>query len=344
MFASEHLWLNNGDIVHSRARSSRLIFLESENLDPLFRGIERIIGMPIEHMVITAARRAYRVYLSAFIPEELRQKIQAREVDYGPYDEMLYEVGRVNGTGKYALVSHRFQGDENDYDAVTITEPHSVPLSVAAHMGAIEMFTGVEFGYRYEEVSPDVFSITLFPSPHPEELKERLRFAPYEHQDSDLELERCPSCGGPQALSECRWYPDRGVIVNRATGRRMAILGEALLTPIFHELEEELGEDIPRAVVEAQRRFTKGGFYTREDITDKEGFRKQLAFRGLGNLKELEMRRKGMSMRLENATLPLMVVGLAQGFFEMGFSYEESDVEWEVSPDRVLEAEVKPRS
>ena len=37
-FTQEHLWLNNGDIVQKRDQRHRLIFLESENLDPLFAG------------------------------------------------------------------------------------------------------------------------------------------------------------------------------------------------------------------------------------------------------------------------------------------------------------------
>jgi len=124
----------------------------------------------------------------------------------------------------------------------------------------------------------------------------------------------------------------------------MAIQGDVLLDPVFHELEEELGDEVPRAVVEAQRRFTKSGFYTIEDITDEGDFRTQLALRGLGNLKELNMRRKGMQLRMENVALPLIIVGLAQGFFEIGFGTSATDVEWQLYEDGSLEAEVTPRS
>jgi hypothetical protein len=122
----------------------------------------------------------------------------------------------------------------------------------------------------------------------------------------------------------------------------MAIQGDVLLDPVFHELETELGEDVPRAVVEAQRRFTRSGFYTIEDITDEGDFRTKLALRGLGNLKELSMKRKGMHLRMENAALPLIIVGLAQGFFEIGFGIDATAVDWELSDEGDLEAEVKP--
>jgi hypothetical protein len=344
IITSEHLWSNNGDILHSRAQSTRIIFLETENLDPLFRGIERIIGMPIMHMVITASRRAYRIYLNAFVPESIREKIQRKEIDYGPFDAAFRDVAGLNGCGRYEEVSRRYEQDEDDYDTVIISEPFCVPMTISAHLGAIECLTGVDQGYNYEEVSNGVYKITSFPSPHLEELKERLWFEPYQHRVGDLELERCATCGGPEPLAGYQWLPDRGKIINKITRRRMSISGNALIDPVFLELEDELGDIIPRAVVEAQRCFTKGGFYTMDDIAEEGDFRTQLALRGLGNLKELTMKREGMHMRLDNTALPLIVIGLAQGFFEMGFGIDESDVDWEIKEDGVLEMEVKPGS
>ncbi len=294
----EHIWLNNGDIVHKRALSSRMVFLESENLDPVYRGIEQIIGVPIEHMVITANRRAQCVYLKSFVPHEILEKVRKKEMDYEPVDAAFRDLGRIDGLGNYELVERRYEGDEGDFDTISISEPHSVPMTVAAHVGAIEVLTDVDQGYRYELVSPDLYHVTAYPAPHPEDLSGRLLFQPYEHQDGDLELERCATCGGPKALSGYQWHTDRGVILNKTTRRRTTIMGDALLRPVFSELEKELGEEIPRVVVEAQRRFTKSGFYTVDDITEEADFRTQLALRGLGNLEELSMRRQGMHMRV----------------------------------------------
>jgi hypothetical protein len=342
LITSEHSWLNNGDIVQSRNQSSRMVFIETENLDPLFKGIGQIIGVNIDHMIITAGRRAYSGYLRSFVPKEVRERIRSGELDYEPLDAAFRDIGRLNGVGSYDLVERRFERDEHDYDIVSISEPYSVPLTVSAHVGAIELLTGVDQGYTYEEKSPDFYHITTFPSPHPEEMKERLWFHPYEHINGDIELEACATCGGPAALSSYEWYQKRGIVINKTTRRRMAIQGDVLLDPVFQELEEELGDAVPRAVVEAQRRFTTSGFYTLEDITDEGDFRTQLALRGLGNLKELSMKRKGMHLRLENAVLPLIIVGLAQGFFEIGFGVDSTEVEWELSEDGNLEAEVKP--
>lgn len=61
--------------------------------------------------------------------------------------------------------------------------------------------------------------------------------------------------------------------MNRNSGRHMAIQGRTSVEPIFDELETELSEAVPRAVVEAHRRFTRSGFYTLDDITDAEDYR-----------------------------------------------------------------------
>jgi hypothetical protein len=341
IMTSEHQWLNNGDIVQSRAQTSRILFNETENLDPLFRGMAQIIGSEIEHMIITTSRRAFRVYLRAFVPKETREKIQNNELDYEPIDAAFRDLAGMNGSGRYDFVGMRYEQDEQDYCTVNITKPYSIPMNVSAHVGAIECLSGVDQGYKYEEVSTDVYNITAFPSPHPVGLKERLWFDPYHHRDGDLELERCGTCGGPKALSTYQWHPDQGIVVDKATRRRIAIQGNAQLDPVFHELEAELGDTVPRVVVEAQRRFTRSGFYTMDDIIDEEDFRTQLALRGMGNLKQLEMKRKGMNMRVENVALPLIVIGHAQGLFEMGFDVDTT-VDWELSEEGDLQVEVKP--
>ena len=114
-------------------------------------------------------------------------------------------------------------------------------------------------------------------------------------------------------MSAYKWYLDKGVLKNTYTGKRMAMLGGGLLDPLFDELTVELGESIPRTVVEAQRRFVKTGFYSIAEVGDEGDIRTQLALRGLGNLKEISIGRKGVHVRLANAYLHLFVVSLVQG-------------------------------
>ncbi len=79
-----------------------------------------------------------------------------------------------------------------------------------------------------------------------------------------------------------------------------------------------------------------------EEVSEEGDLRTQLALRGLGDLREIKMGSKGLRMRIDNAAVHLMIVGLAQGFFEMAFDVE-SGVEWELSEEGDLEVEVKPQ-
>ena len=95
-------------------------------------------------------------------------------------------------------------------------------------------------------------------------------------------------------------------------------------------------------MVEAQRRFVKTGFYSIQEVSSEEDFRNQLALRGLGNLKEIKMGRKGARACIDSPVMHLMVVGMIQGLFEMAFN-TDSNVEWELSEESDLRIEVTPR-
>jgi hypothetical protein len=343
LLTSENLWLDNGDIIQKRVERNRMIFIETENLDPVFQSIEQIIGTSIEQVVITAMRRAVRGFLGSFLPDDLLALVRSRELDYRPAAELFIDVAAFYGYGRYELVDELVNLDENDFFLYRINDPSCLPMAIGTMVATVEALSGMEQGYSYEEKSSGIYEIKVSPAPHPEGLKERMHSEVYRHQEGGLQLERCPSCGGPSALSEFRWVKDKGIIKNTTTGRRMAFMGDLELDPVFQELEVELGETVPRAVVEAQRRFTRSGFYTTADLTDASGYRNQLALRGLGNLKELEMKRKGMRMCMDNVVLPLIVTGQAQGFFEMGFD-TDSTVDWELTDERRLCVEVKPRA
>jgi len=353
-FTQEHAWLNNGDIVQARNHNIRLAFVECENLDPLFKGIGEIIGMPIEHIIINIASRGIESYLEAIIPEDIKDVLHSMK----PGDKALGEKcrqlidalleasiiqGRINGFGKYTVKGFRYERDEKDYSIMWVTDPYSLPFAIGAHAAHNAALVGGEHEVECKEISPGEYELKSHWAVFGDVLKERLSFKEYHHRDGDFELERCAGCGGPAALAGYKWYLDKGIIKNTFTGRRMAMLGPALLDPVFDELEKELGEAIPRVVVEAQKRFIKTGFYSIEEVGDEGDIRTQLALRGLGNLKDIKMGKRGVSMRLENAALHLIVVGMVQGLFEMAFDVE-SGVEWELSEEGDLEVEVKPQT
>jgi len=337
---NEYIWLDNGDIVHKRDQRDRIVFCECENLDPLFLGIENIFGSPIEHIIIDCIRRTYRSYCKLFLPSDVSEMVRKGQLDAKALDDGFVELAIPMGVGKFGFVDMRLKWDANDFYTVSISEPNSLLMCAACHCGAMEAILGYDQWVEYSEAEPGIYNLTAFPSSHPEELKGKMRWEHYAHSKGDLELKRCATCGAPAALSENRWHLDRGIIVNSVTQRRMAVMGPNQTDPIFRELEMRLGDDIPRVVVEAQRRFTLNGFYTMNEYGSMEEFRAGLAMRGLGNLKELEIKRSGVRMRMENAVLHLMIAGMMQGIFDAAL-HTDSTIDWESSPGGNLELEIK---
>lgn len=85
----------------------------------------------------------------------------------------------------------------------------------------------------------------------------------------------------------------------------------------------------------------RSGLYSFSGISTEADLRRNVALRGLGELRELELSRKGMRVSLANAAIHLWVVGVGQGLYELTFG-KESRVEWELSVDRTLEVQVTP--
>lgn len=342
--SDEHIWLNNGVIVSKRDEKARMAFIESENLDPVYEGIGRLIGVPIERMVIDVSRRRTREYIDRLVPDEVLELFRNRQIELRPVIDIMLDTSLVMGYAKMEIIELSYEDSERDYVSITITEPYSLPLACGSFEGTVEALVGDESGISYVEIQPHVYQATVFRAGSPPELEKRLKWKGYqrEFKDGDIEMERCSTCGSPTALSGFKWHFDRGVIRSSWTHRRMAMLGPAMLDPIFEELEDELGQAIPRVVVEAQRQFVKTGFYSMDEIGDEGTMRSQFALRGLGNLREIRMGKRGVIMRIENSAMNLLVVGLVQGLFEMAFGID-SNVEWELSEQGHLELEVTPK-
>lgn len=328
-FSSQHLWLNNGDIINATLTHERLTFLEFEFFDHVIHETERTLGTSIERIVIATAQAAVRMYVASLLPEGVGDMIRAGTLSLDNLHGGLIEVAALTGFGRYEERESRYQQDEEDYHVVSIKRPFSVYLTAATHGAAYEAMLGYDHDIRYSEAAPGVYEITAFPSSHPEDLRERLAPRMYEHRDGDLELERCGTCGVPKLLQNLSWNVEEGTITSKITGRRLSISGPNLIMPIFEELEKELGKEIPALVVDAVRDYARGGLLPQGLLEDEEAFRHELAMRGLGNLGSLQVDARELNMLLRNVCLPPVVVGLVQGMHEELYGVR-SRVEWSV--------------
>jgi hypothetical protein len=333
-----HRWLDNGTIVEKNNPTHRLIFIENDNILEVFNLVEEIVGLSLERLVIESQRKATYDYVNNIIPS-LVKKIM-RITSYKPVVHNLIGLGRIMGLGDVSLLEMRIKRAEGDFVKLGVRNVFFLPAFCGTVTGAMEVVSGHDCSVSYQETSPGYHEVTTFVSTHPKELVERLYWHEYSSKPGDAALAKCPGCGGPKILSDYDFDLDAGIISRRTSGRRMILDGPAEFEAILDELEAELGEDVSRILIEAQRRFVKKGFYDTDEVQETSMLRDHLALRGFGNLKEISFEEGRLCVRLENPCLHLLLVGLVLGFFELVFQ-REGQVDWKLAADGDLTVEVK---
>ncbi len=334
-----HRWLSGGTIVEKSNPSHRMIFIENDNILEVFNLVEEMVGLSLERLVIESQRKATYDYVDTIVPS-LARKIM-RVTSYKPVVRSLVELGRTMGFGGISLLDLHIKRSEGDFVQLGIRDAYFLPGFCGTVAGAMEVVSGHECSVSYRETSPGYHEVTTSVSTHPRELVERLQWREYSNKPGNAALQVCPGCGGPEILADYDFDLAAGVISRRASGRRMVFNGPAEFEAILDELEGELGEDISRILIEAQRRFVKMGFYDTGEVQDTGMFRDHLALRGFGNLKDISFSGERLRVHLENPCLHLLLVGLVLGFFELVFK-REGKVEWELAPGGDLTVEVTP--
>ena len=326
-----HIWHDNGVITQTSDPDHRMVFAESETIDALFAGIEDIIGLSVEKIVIESKRRGVKQYVEKML-SPLKRKA-SRHLGTGVVIDRLSMNGRAFGYGDIGLVDRRRKGDREDYITMSIKNPHSLLLICGEVLGAWEAIDGRDHRLEYEEVSRGLFHITNRVGEHPIELSERLTFEKYPIKHDNITYERCQTCGIPLEIAKCTWDLAEGTIIHSGTGRRMSLFGPRGLEAILNDLEAELGDTIPSIVVEAFRLYMKELMSDMGWLSDLEGYRRMIGYRGLGNVTRYEPDETSAKVTLENPCLVLLLVGMMQGLFELNRNVDSSSCVYERSPD-----------
>ena len=353
-------WEANGVVSLTASPRNRMVFFESETIDCIFRGIEELIGVPIERIVIESRSRETRRYVERAFPPEVRRIIDGSESDLeGRMAKMspeeretllatmkaitgrIIQIAKNYGYGEQTLSELWDQGADFPWRVQRVRDPYSVLFFVADNLGSVEAFEGIEMQAGYEKTGEDTYRSEIFPGGHALELRDRLKRRRYDFKPGDVHYERCPQCGIPMAVAGRKWDVEAGTIVDPGTGRRMAIFGPFSADAVFEDLESELGEAIPETVIEATRRYIRSAWNTENWNRDSLTFQQMIAVRGLGYLARFEGDRHGLEMLVQNACLHLPMVGTVKALVEMAYLVEASTCEWELADDGDLSIAVK---
>ena len=190
------------------------------------------------------------------------------------------------------------------------------------------------------------YMVTATPGKEPEEeLSARPRPKTLPCMPGDIRLEACPECGVPivpMDFRDYRWGLEEGTITGNATGRRMASMGMERLAAGSRELEAELGEDITRIILAAQREHTKSSLAKEEFERGYPYLRHLFALRGSGNLVSYDAQEDATQAVVENAVPPLLAAGTPPGAYGL-LTGRESGCRYDGGDDAILSVEARSR-
>ena len=350
-------WENSGAIVSKTSPPNRWVFFESESIDTLFRGVEEIIGVPIENIIIESRRRESRQYIDRLFPQEAKEVFRslndpqmkaedrkARRTAAQGVLNNIYDIARIFGYAGITMSPAAWETDEPfPWRFGVVHHPYSVPFQVAESLGTCEAFEGIDMWVKYEKTGEDIYEYEFYPSEHPVGLAERFKVKRYEFKPGEIAYDHCPECGVPAEISRYVWDLEKGSITDPDTGRRMAIFGPHSLDAIFVDLEEELGEDITLTIIEAQRRYIKSSWSTEKWLRGVDDFKRLTALRGMGNITSFDADRERVVVHVENTALLAFQVGIVQALVEMAYGVDSSTCDWESFDDGDMSITIKVR-
>lgn len=338
MVSREHTWHDNGIITQNRDPDHRMVFVESGNIDGVFGGIEEILGLSIEKIIIESKRREVKEYVEKMLSPLARRA--ARHIGIGRVVGNLSMNGRAFGYGDIGLVERRRKGEDSDFITMSVRNPHSVLFFSGEVLGAWEAIDGRDHYVEREQVGDDTFHVTCRVGAHPMELQERLRVRSRRYKPGSIAYERCSTCDVPLNVAKYGWDLDAGTIKHPDHGRRMSVFGPRGMEAILDDLEAELGEAIPEVVIEAQRRYVRASMSDLDWLGDQERYRRMMGFRGLCDITYFTREESKVSITMQNPCMHLLGVGMTQGMVELAAGCDDSTYRFERSDDGDLSVEI----
>lgn len=355
-------WEDNGVISCDFLPGGRGIFIESENINRLFQGIEELLGLPIEHISIESVRRDARAFMEKVLNPQIseaealarsRKEAEGSEHDEAGERELLEKhreynlqaitIGRVFGFGDVRLGEEWESGGRYPWRTQIIRNPYSIFSYTGESIGTVEAFEKRDMWGKYEYIGDNTYRITVYPENHPRGLEERLQrgSCDYTLKPGDAVSDRCPKCGVPLPITRYRWDLEEGTISDPDTEMRMVFIPPASVDAILHDLEVELGEEIPEIAIEAQRRSVRSYLARASWARSGPAFKEMIGLRGLGNITTFEMGERSLSVVIENSCMPLLMVGFIQVMAELAFGVEKPPYEWNLADDGDLSILIK---
>ena len=338
------VWNSDGTITQRRDPQHRLILFESDNLDRLWARLAESLGVTLEHIqetVIESKSRATRAFLGRTLP--WYANLMARFIGYRIMISQIETQGLAMGYGKITIGGQSPRRGRPERITVLVEDPYSLPLFCGDFKGAAEVLERRLAEITYQALDARRHQIDVTMSRHRLEEEGPGQAEHARLKAGDVEYDRCPVCGVPRELKQFNWDLRTGIIRDTVTERRMAIFGTSGMLAVFEEMVHELGERVLDNIVEIESENAGTTLSTEEAQSGFEGLRSRAAIRGLGLLTRLDFDESVMTMMMSNPSIPVYIVGVASGIFELATGHRGS-ASWDLVGEGDLLIKIKPES
>lgn len=303
-FARYFEWRNDGSILSTdtTGTSSRITFLPDGEFEDVFNNLSESIGLPIDPFLIEAQKQ---------IGKELLANLPLKYVRLIPCNRFFRPQFAVKLAVRLISSDFASLGDGivrvEYYRAgktlvLRVKNPCLIPLTLGSASSIYESIENMpSSNIRYGMEGEDLV-IWLSPSTEKPEREERLYLEPVAPSRGNLEYKRCQNCNVPFWASETlKWDMKSGIIRNKKTSMREAIVSVQSINAILRELTAELGDEIRDILYEKQKNHEKNlPEPQREQEENWDEFLLSMALRGLGYPVHFESADNWIEVEIEN--------------------------------------------
>jgi hypothetical protein len=331
-FAKFFDWRSDGTIVStdSTRTRSQITFLEVSELETLFKDLSDTIGLDIDRIFIGAQKNIGKALYANLpirhmkrVPDLLRPRFLAK---------LLVKLisADIAGLGDGIVSLDDYVAGERMI--VRFANPVLVPLMVGSVSGIYESVEDMTSSTAEYGIEDGDLVIRMTHATRQVESEERLKLEEVLEGRGPLRYDRCLDCGVPrEAARTWKWDVSRGIITNKRTGCREAVVAVQSVNAMLRELENELGEDVPILVYDHQKALTLKK-PPASDVDDPEGFIKEridsMALRGLGYPSSCTYEDGTLKVEIENAYNQDLYAAKLAAILETATS-KSSTIEWQ---------------
>lgn len=283
----DHEWNPDGTITLSGDRDFRMAFFEVPVIRSIVSKLEKLVGPSIHNMAMEGSRKYAREYTNNLLKGPLRFIVRRTRTGALKAYNKLLDTAVALGYGKVEIGEYEHGRFVNGL----VHNPYYIPHFVGIVRGSFEAIEGA-FSTSTWEDRGDTAHIEVRRLEGEIPLEERFVFDDPPRVATDVGHDHCERCGLPTDVARLKWDREKGTIKDERTGIRIIMMGLRDLNSVFRELEDAIGEVVPRTIREATREWgreqVKKGW-----VTDLDDLRRDLAIKGLGGLAVVDKDRDG---------------------------------------------------